>query len=242
MPLPANIARALAPTGRLRVAINTGNAVLAARDGDSARGVSVDLARGFAQQLGLDCDLVVVDTAAKSVDLVTSGAADIGFFAIDPKRGEQIAFTPPYVLIEGAYAVRAESPLRANEEVDRPDHRVVVGQGSAYDLHLTRELKQATILRAPSTPAVVQHFLDTGAEVAAGVKQQLEADLLRIPGLRLLPGRFMVIRQAMGCPRERGDAAAAALAAYVEEMKQSGFVSVALARHGIEGAAVAPAG
>ena len=233
---------ALTPNGKLRAAINTGNAVLARKDGDSAKGVSVDLATELAKRLGVELELVVVDTAAKSVDAVTAGQADIGFFAIDPKRGEQIAFTGPYVLIEGAYAVKNDSPLQANEEVDRAGTRVVVGQGSAYDLHLTRELKQATILRAPSTPAVVDHFIETGAEVAAGVKQQLEADMKRIPGLRLLPGRFMVIRQAMGCARSRGEAAAAELARFVEEMKASGVVAEALARHGIQGASVAPAG
>jgi polar amino acid transport system substrate-binding protein len=232
---------ALTPTSKLRAAINTGNAVLARRDGESAQGVSVDLAAEFARRLGVPLELVVVDTAAKSVEAVAGGQADIGFFAIDPKRGEQIAFTGPYVLIEGAYLVKDDSPLAVNEEVDRTGTRVVVGQGSAYDLHLTRELKQATIVRAPSTPAVVDHFLQTGAEVAAGVKQQLEADMRRIPGLRLLPGRFMVIRQAMGCPRGRGEAAAAELSKFVEEMKASGFVAQALARHGIEGASVAPA-
>jgi polar amino acid transport system substrate-binding protein len=240
--LSPDIVRAFTPTGRLRASINTGNPILAAPDAaDGARGVSVDLARGFAGRLGVALELVVFDTAGKSVDAVTNEAADIGFFAIDPKRGEGIHFTPPYVLIEGCYAVRDESPLRSNEEVDRAGTRVVVGKGSAYDLYLSRELKAAEIVRAPSSPAVVEHFLQTGADVAAGVKQQLEADAQRLPGLRLLPGRFMVIQQAMGCPRGRGDAAAAALRTYVEDMKASGFVRDALARHGITGAAVAPA-
>jgi polar amino acid transport system substrate-binding protein len=237
-----DLVRAFAPTGRLRASINTGNPILAAAHGEgSARGVSVDLARGWAERLGVPLELVVFDTAGKSVDAVTSERADIGFFAIDPKRGEGIHFTAPYVLIEGCYAVRNASALQANEEVDRPGTRVVVGQGSAYDLYLSRELKQATLLRAPSSPAVVEFFLAQGAEVAAGVKQQLEADADRAGGMRLLPGRFMVIRQAMGCPRSRGDAAAAALRAYVEDMKRSGFVAEALARHGISGASVAPA-
>jgi polar amino acid transport system substrate-binding protein len=144
------------------------------------------------------------------------------------------------VLIEGCYAVRDASPLKAMDEVDRAGMRVVVGKGSAYDLFLSRELKEATLLRAPSSPAVVEFFLEQGAEVAAGVKQQLEADAARLGGLRLLPGHFMVIRQAMGCPKARGEAAAAALAAYVEEMKRSGFVAEALKRHNIQGAAVAP--
>ncbi|MBK0394828.1 ABC transporter substrate-binding protein [Ramlibacter algicola] len=228
-------------TGRLRAAINTGNAVLARKDGDSARGVSVDLATEFGKRLGVPLELVVVDTAAKSVDAIANGQADIGFFAIDPKRGEQIAFTPSYVVIEGAYLVKDASPLRANEEVDRAGTRVVVGNGSAYDLFLTREMKQATIVRAPSAPAVVDHFLQHGADVAAGVRQQLEIDMHRHGGLRLLPGRFMQIRQAMGCPKAFGAEAARMLALFVEEMKASGFVAQALARHGVDGVAIAPA-
>ncbi len=239
----SSLHQAFAPTGRLRASINLGNPILAGRNaaGEPA-GVSIDLARAFGQRLGVPVELVVFDTAGKSVDAVAGEQADIGFFAIDPKRGEHIAFTPPYVLIEGAYLVRNDSPLQANEEVDRAGHRVVVGQGSAYDLHLTREIRAATILRAPSSPAVVDYFLQHGAEVAAGVKQQLAADALRVPGLRLLPGRFMVIRQAMGCPRSRGTEAAEALSEFVEEMKASGFVADALARHRIEGAGAAPAG
>lgn len=241
MTLSSDIVRAFAPAGRLRASINTGNPILAAPDAQAgAKGVSVDLARGFAQRLGVQLELVVFDTAGKSVDAVAAEQADIGFFAIDPKRGEAIRFTAPYVLIEGCYAVREASPLKAMEEVDRTGTRVVVGKGSAYDLFLTRELKEAALLRAPSSPAVVEFFLEQGAEVAAGVKQQLEADAARLGGMRLLPGHFMVIQQAMGCPKARGEAAAAALAAYVEDMKRSGFVAEALQRHGIQGAAVAP--
>jgi polar amino acid transport system substrate-binding protein len=244
MKLPASIVQAFTPTGRLRASINLGNPILAGKDPASGapQGVSIDLARAFAQRLGVELELVVFDTAGKSVDAVAAEQADIGFFAIDPKRGEHIRFTAPYVLIEGCYLVRAGSPLQSNEEVDRAGTRVVVGRGSAYDLFLSREIRQAEIVHAPSSPAVVQHFVDSGAEVAAGVKQQLEQDAARLGGMRLLPGRFMVIRQAMGCPRSRGEEAAAALAGFVEEMKASGFVAQALARHGIEGATVAPAG
>jgi polar amino acid transport system substrate-binding protein len=234
------------PTGRLRAAINLGNPILAHALGEGgaggAGGVSVDLAREFARRLGVDLELVVVDTAGKSVDAVATERADIGFFAIDPARGADIAFTAPYVLIEGSYLVKDASPIRANEEVDQAAHRVVVGKGSAYDLFLTRELRQAQIVRAPSSPAVVPTFLEQGADVAAGVRQQLEADARGKSGLRLLDGRFMVIRQAMGVPKSRGDAAAALLGTFVEEMKTSGFVADALKRHGIEGASVAPPG
>lgn len=232
----------LAPTGRLRASINLGNPILAGRDaGGAPFGVSVDLARAFAQRLGVEVELQVYDTAAQSVAAVTEERADIGFFAIDPARGDGIAFTAAYVLIEGCYLVRDTSPLRANEEVDCAGHAVVVGKGSAYDLFLTRELKHATIERAASSQAVVDHFVASSADVAAGIRQPLEADARRLGGLRLLPGRFMVIQQAMGLPKSRGAEAAAELAAFVEAMKASGVVADALARHGVAGASVAPA-
>ena len=237
------VRQAFAPTGKLRASINLGNPILANKHPQTGEpfGVSIDLARTFAQRLGVDIELVVFDAAGKSVEAVRNEQADIGFFAIDPLRGEGIAFTAPYVLIEGAYMVPYLSPIRANEEVDRSGIRVAVGKGSAYDLFLTRELKQAEIVRAPTSPTVVDVFVEQMLEVAAGVKQQLEADQQRFSGYRLLPGRFMVIQQAMGTPKSRGAEAAAYLAKFVEDMKSSGFVSDALQRHGIQGASVAPA-
>lgn len=243
MPFDTSLISAFAPTGVLRASINRGNPILVNKDsaGGEPTGVSIDLARGFAERLGVPIELIVFDSAGKSVDAVTNEQADIGFFAIDPLRGAGIAFTAPYVLIEGAYLVRQDSPLQDNAEVDRAGRRIVVGKGSAYDLYLSRELKNAEIVRAPTSPTVVSIFVEQGVEVAAGVRQQLEADIRDLPGMRVLPGRFMVIQQAMGVPKGRGDAAARALHAYVEEMKASGFVSDALRRHRIEGAAVAPA-
>jgi polar amino acid transport system substrate-binding protein len=164
----------------------------------------------------------------------------VGFFAIDPLRGAAIAFTAPYVLIEGAYLVKQDSPLHSNDEVDRAGHRIVVGQGSAYDLYLSREIKHAQLVRSPTSPEVVSYFLAHGHDVAAGVKPQLEAELPRMPGLRMLPGHFMVIAQAMGLPKQRGPQAATYLHAFVEDMKASGVVAEALARHHIEGATLAP--
>ena len=242
MNIDSAVVKAFAPTGALRASINLGNPILANRDPSSGEpcGVSVDLARAFAEHLGVPLELVVFDAAAKSVEAVSDERADFGFFAIDPKRGETIAFTSPYILIEGFYLVRDESPVRTNADVDQPHNRVAVGKGSAYDLFLTRELKQARIVRAPTSPTVVQTFLDQGLEVAAGVKQQLEGDAAKIGGLRLLDERFMVIRQAMGVAKSRGEKAAATLRDFVEEMKRSGFVAEALERHRIMGASVAP--
>jgi polar amino acid transport system substrate-binding protein len=237
-----SVIQAFTPAGKLRASINLGNPILAGKDASGAAvGVSVDLARAFAAALGVELELVVFDAAGKSVQAVSEERADFGFFAVDPLRGETIEFTEPYVLIEGYYMVRDASPIRHNGDVDQSQNRVAVGKGSAYDLFLTRELKHAQIVRAPTSPTVVQTFLDESLEVAAGVKQQLESDARNASGLRLLDERFMVIRQAMGVPKSRGAAAAHALHAFVEEMKASGFVAEALERHGIVGATVAPA-
>ena len=231
----------LAPNGRIYAAINFGNPILAVKNpatGEPA-GVSVDLSRELARRLGVSVQLVTFEAAGKVVEALKAGTLDIAFVAIDPARAVDISYSAAYVVIEGAYLVEQNSPIRSNDEVDRPGIRVAVGAGSAYDLYLARELKQAKLVRAPTSPSVVDTFLAQKLEVAAGVKQQLEADAKRLPGLRLLDGRFMVINQAMGTPVGR-NAGAAYLRDFVEEMKATGFVAQALARHKIEGAAVAP--
>jgi polar amino acid transport system substrate-binding protein len=238
--LQAAAAAELGGTGKLRAAINFGNPILANRDaGGEPRGVSVDLAREAARRLGLAIELVQFNSAGNVVDAIKARQVDMAFVAIDPVRAADMEYTAPYVIIEGAYLVRNASPLQRNEDVDRAGTRVVVGRGSAYDLYLTRELKAATPVRAPTSPEVTNQFLAQNLDVAAGVKQQLEADAKRVGGVRLLPGRFMVIEQAMGVPKGR-TAAQAWLSGFIEEMKASGFVADALKRHGVEGAIVAP--
>jgi polar amino acid transport system substrate-binding protein len=235
---------AFAPTGALRASINLGNPILASRDAESGSpgGVSVDLAGEFARRLGVAIEYVVFDKAAASVEAVRNEQADIGFFAIDPARSDGLLFTAPYVLIEGSYLVRDGSPLTDNAHVDRADHRVSVGRGSAYDLFLTRELSQAEIVRFAGAAPALAALRAGDVDVAAGIRQVLEGEAQRDRGLRVLPGRFMLIQQAMGVPASRGSEAQALLAAFVEEMKASGFVDEALARHRIKGAIVAPAG
>ncbi|MCK9686646.1 ABC transporter substrate-binding protein [Scleromatobacter humisilvae] len=230
----------LASTGTLRAAINLGNPILASRDADGApQGVSVDLAREAARRLGVRLELRPFESAGAVVEAVKARQVDLAFVAIDPVRGADTDYTPPYVIIEGAYLVRDDSPLQRNDEVDRPGTRVAVGRGSAYDLFLARELKAATLVRAPTSPAVTDLFLAQHLDVAAGVRQQLEADARRVGGVRLLPGRFMAIEQAMGVPKGR-TRAQAWLSGFVAEMKASGFVADALKRHHIDGALVAP--
>lgn len=230
-----------APDGTLRVAINYGNPILASRCAATGEpsGVSVDLAREIAKRLEINLDLITFESAGESVKAVESGRADVGFFAIDPERQKHLNFTAPYLLIEGAYAVRSASLITTLEDVDQPNNVVTVGKGSAYDLFLTRALKHAHIDRAATSPGVIDHFMQSGHQVAAGVRQQLERDVARYQNLRMVPGRFMSIQQAMAVPASRGAAVAAYLRLFVELAKGNGTVADALLRHAIEGAEVA---
>ena len=238
----ADLIKIFAPTGVLRASLNVGNPVLANLDAQGKPfGISIELATQLGKKLGVPVELIVNETAGKSVATIEAGRADVGFFAVDPERGKDIAFTAAYVQIEGYYLVRENSSIQRNEQVDVSTNRVAVGKGSAYDLFLTRHLKQATLERVASSQIVVSSFLDKGYEVAAGVRQQLEADTKGMGGVRLLKERFMVINQAMGVPKSKGLEAALFLRTFVEDMKAQGIVKESMTRHGIQGAGVGPA-
>lgn len=232
-----------APTGVLRVGINLGNPILANEDQATKQlyGVTIDIANEIGNRISLPVQLIPYKTAGATVDAVKNGDIDLVFVAIDPVRGADISYTPAYIQIEGAYMVKASSPLKMNEEVDVAGNEIVVGKGSAYDLYLTREIKHATILRAASSQAVIDDFMAGQGNVAAGVKQQLESDAKRYEGLRMLPGRFMVINQAIGIPKARPhfESTTAYLSEVIAELKQSGFVADSMKRHDIQGAKVA---
>lgn len=233
--------KSIAPKGILRTTINLGNPILTGQHPGASKphGISVDLATLIAERLNVELELLVFNSAGEAVAAVTEGHADMGFFARDPERGDGIDFTAPYVLIEGCYLVRRTSLITTIEDVDHPGNRIVVGKGSAYDLYLSRVIQQAEIERSPTSPTVVAHFLEHGFEVAAGVKQQLEASAREFGDLRLLPGRFMTIEQAMGLPKGRNPVAMNFLRSFIEEVKGSGVVADLMIRHGIQGASVA---
>lgn len=233
------IAPLLAPSGVLRVAINLNNAILAHLDeNEEPGGISVDLARELARQLNLDVELHTVRGAVRSVEAVASNDVDLGFFAVDPNRAEVISFTDPYILIEGWFLVRYDSHFTDNESVDQQGVRIAVGYGSAYDLFLTRTLQHATLERGPTTPEVVNYFVSNNLDVAANIRQQLEEDMERHPGMRLLPERFMVIEQAMGVCTSRDDAVTQFLNGFLQEIRTNGFLAESMARHGITGATI----
>lgn len=237
--VPVEILRDLAPNGRIRAAINFGNPVLAQKNQhtEKPQGVSVDLAHELGRRLGVPVELITFDAAGKVFAASKSDSWDIAFLAIDPLRASEISFTAPYVIIEGTYLVREDSPLRSIADFDRSGVRVAVGRGAAYDLFLTRSLRQAQLIRADTGAAALQLFVEQELEAAAGVRQQLTAFAKVHGGLRVIDGHFTSIRQAMGTPKGRA-AGAAYLTGFIEDMKASNFVALALARSGQHEASV----
>jgi polar amino acid transport system substrate-binding protein len=227
----------LAPLGVLRASINLGNPVLAQGTPEEPAGVTVDIAREIARRLGVPLELVCFDAARKSFEALTTGQADICFLAIEPARADEVAFTAPYVIIEGVYAVRRESDLTDVADVDRDGVRVGVKRGSAYDLYLTRTLQHATIVRGDEG---VDVFVSEGLEAAAGIRQPISRFVAGNSGFRVIDERFMEIRQAVGTTRTRQAETVAYLHALVEDLKSSGFVADSLIRSNQPDAAVAP--
>ena len=230
----------LAPTGTLRVGINYGNPVLATRDAKNGElhGVAVDLAHELGRRLALPIKLVGFDAAGKMFEAVKSGAWDVAFLAVDPGRANEVEFTAPYIEIEGTYLVPPGSPFHHIEEVDRDGVRVGLSENSAYDLFLTRNIRRAELIRAPRPDAAFDLLMTGKVDVLAGVKQHLIANAAKLPGSRLLPGRFMAIGQALGVPKGRS-ASAKYLREFIEDVKASGFVARALANAGVSGVSVA---
>ncbi len=229
--IPSALAE-LAPTGVLRAAINYGNPVLANKDpitGD-LYGVSVDLAHALGKRLDIPVALIAYDAAGKVVAASKTDAWDIAFLAIDPERATEISFTAPYVLIEGTYLVPEGSPLHTIADVDRQGVRIAVGNKSAYDLYLSRHIKHATLVRAPSPAAALELFLNEKLEVVAGVKQPLLEFARQTPGMRVMEGRFMTIEQAMVTHKAR-ELGIRYLSHFIEEMKDTGFIAQTLEKH-----------
>jgi polar amino acid transport system substrate-binding protein len=241
-PAPPDVVKEFAPSGTLRVAINLGNTVLAQKDAaGNPKGITVDLARELARRLGVATELVTFDAAGKVFDAMKRSVWDIAFLAVEPVRAAEIDFTAPYVLIEGTYMVPKGSSLKEIADVDRSGVRIAVATGSAYDLYLTRTIKHATLVRAPTGPAAMAMFVRDKLEAAGGVKQPLVEFAAANPAVRVMDGRFMAIQQAMGMPKGRA-AAARYLRGFVEEMKATGFVADALKRSNQPDAVVAPPG
>jgi len=231
----------LAPTGKLRAGINYGNFLLVKKDpkGGEPSGVAPDLARELGRRADVPVEFVPYDQAGKLAEGVRAGAWDIAFLGNEPQRANEIAFSAAYLEIEATYLVPAGSPIRSLADVDRAGVRIAVADKAAYDLFLMRNLKHAELVRAEGIQGSYDLFVNQKLDVLAGLKPRLVSDVEKLPGSRMLEGRFMAVQQSIGSPRGR-DAAAQYVRDFVADVKASGFVARAIETHGVRGVSVAP--
>jgi len=235
---PAVIAE-LAPTGVLRAAINMGNFLLVtdkSKNGDPV-GVSPDLAAEIARRLGVSLTLLPYDSPGAVADAVAEW--DIGNIGAEPQRAEHIAFTAAYCEIQSTYLVPAGSPIQTIADVDQPGIRIATMGRAAYGLWLENNLRHAELVKTDSIDSSFDAFVEQGLDVLAGLRPRLLSDVQRIPGARILDGQFSAVQQAVGTPR-RNSVGAAWLAAFVEEVKATGFVGDLITTHKVDGLSVAP--
>jgi polar amino acid transport system substrate-binding protein len=239
--IPAVAKAELTPTGKLRAGINFQNPLLTTLGPNGEQGgVAVEFAHELARRLGVPLEIIPYKSAGALADAVSSGAWDISVLGDEPERAKVIAFATPLTEIAATYLVPAGSPIRSIDEVDRPGVRIVSPAKSAYDLYLTRTIKNAQLVQIAGSAAAQEHFVREKLDALAGLKPSLLDVAPTLPGSRILDGHFTVVRHTVGMPRGR-DAAATYLRDLVEDVKASGLVKKWIEKSGVKGLSVAPA-
>jgi len=234
------VVRDLAPTGRLRAGINLSNFLLVtgrAENGDP-QGVAPDMAAEIASRLGVGLDLVPFPNPGSLADAADQDVWDIALIGAEPARAEKIVFSASYVEIDATYLVPPGSSIRDVSEVDQPGVRIAVAARTAYDLWLVRNIRHAQLVHADGFDATLELFLREGLEAMACLRSRLLTDVEKVPGARILEGRFTAVQQAIGTQKSN-PAGAQFLAEFAEYAKASGLVSRLIERHQVRGLTIA---
>lgn len=228
----------LAPNGTLRAALNYSNFLLVSSRAPEHAGVAPDLARELARRAGATVEFVGYANAGLAADGAKAQAWDVAFIGAEPARADLITFTPAYVEIEATYLVPEHSTIRSIGDVDHESVRIVSTARAAYTLYLERSLRRAEIVEADGIDGATALFERGSYDALAGLTPRLREDVKRLPGTRLLPGRFTAVQQSMGVRKER-TAAAAYLTAFGREIKTSGLLARLIAEHKADGLTIA---
>ncbi len=241
VPDAASAKRALAPSGRLRMALYPGTPTSILDPGtERARGVGYDLGRALAERAGVPFEPVVLPNNAAVLAAVKEGQVDLAFTNATAERAREMDFTPPCLEIELGYLVRKDAPIATLAEVDRPGVRVGVTAKSSSDAALTRDLKHATVVRAATLDAGSAMLAAGAIDAYATNKATLFEMGEKVAGSHVLEARWGVERMALAVPKGRA-AALSSASAFVEAAKRDGVVKGAIERSGLRGAIVAPA-
>lgn len=233
MIIPAATIHEFAPKGVLRVALNHGNRVLVSRDDDGRPfGISVDLANDLATYLGHEPQFVEFERAVDVSSSADRDLWDVCFLAVDPERAKTIAFTAPYVRIEGCYLASAACSAMDAGELVASGAPVGSVYGSAYSLTLQRKPGAENLTMFEDIFGALDALDGGEVQAIAGIRQAMEGEAEKRQGSRVLMPPFMEIRQAMAMPQGR-PAAASALSAFLTAALRSGRVGDILEAHGV---------
>ena len=231
--------QALAPSGKLRVALLHGRPLSVTQDSASGemKGVGFDLGKEFARRIGVPFEPVLYPSIRPLLDSVNSGQWDVAFLVVSVAQAKDVDFTAPHLEIEFGYLIPGGSSISTLAEVDRSGIRVAVPEKGGADIFLSRTLKNAVLVRGSDAGAL--EMLKSGkADVFAGNKPTLFELLNGLPGFRVLDGRFATDPVAMAIPKGR-DPGMAYARKFVEDAKSEGLVKAAIERAEIRGALVA---
>jgi len=231
----------LAPTGVLRAGINLSNFLLVTGRSEKSEpvGVAPDMAKEIAASLGVPVTYVPFKSPGELADQAGKNIWDIGLIGAEPQRAAVMTFSAAYVEIEATYMVPPGSPLAKIADVDKKGVRIAVSARSAYGLWLENNIKHATLMPIAGLDAAFNKFADEKLDVLAGLRPGLLKDIEKMPGARILDGKFSAVQQAVGTAKAN-KAGADYLAAFVEEAKRSGLVAKFIERHNVKGLSVAP--
>jgi len=240
--VPPSLRAELAPTGKLRVGLILSNQVLVTKDPQTGelRGVTITLGKALANRLGVPFEPVGYPNPAALVQSFGRNEWDIAFLAFDPARAGDVEFSPPYMVVDNTYLVPSGSKVERVEAADQRGVKIAVPERSAPDLFLSRNLKAAEIVRVPGGADAAIEVLRSGrADAYAENAHMLSLYSARLPGSRVLQGRYTVIQHAIATPKDR-PAAAAFVKEFVEQSKRGGTVRNAIAQAGLRRTDVAP--
>ncbi len=231
----------LTPTGKLRVGLNMSNFLLTAKDAAGAPiGLAPDLGRELGGRLGVEVELVPYPNPGALADDANKGKWDVGFLGAEPQRANEIDFTAAYVEIEATYLLPPGSNLQSVAAVDAKGIRIAVPEKSAYELWLSRNIRNAELVRVKGADNAFKTFVEGKLDALAGLRPRLVTDHDHLPGSRILDGNFTAVQQAAGTPKGR-PAGAQYLREFIEDIKATGLVAKTIEKNQVRGLTVAAA-
>ena len=232
----AQVRQVLAPTGTLRVGVNPGTPGQMIRDPATGevKGVAYELGKEFARRLGVPFEVVVLGGNTRFREALRLGQVDFASTNATPARAQDMDFAQPHLEIEAGFLVPPESSISSVAEADRAGIRIGVTLGSTTDALFSKELKNAVLVRSPTIDSAIKMLAARQMDAFATNKANLFEMSDKLPGFRVLDGRYSVEKVSIAIPKGR-DQGMPFLRQFVEDAKSEGLVDAAAKRAGIRG-------